>query len=141
MGTLTRDDMARVLANGGSVLYGGRLITRERDLPSAADLAGDDPVQQARAQAALQQQIAALQEQVAQLQQAEPQGAGHESSPDDHVFTEIVGWELTRRLIAAGYGSPYAVDRATDAQLLAVEGVGAATLKKLRAATAGAGQE
>lgn len=172
---LTRQQMEQAIKNGGSVLYGGRLITRTEHLPSDADLAEGNPEQEAAAAAALEAQIAALQAQRDRLGRARPvrtisgtveqggaplglgtqiggldqgvgsqqlpsvTGAGHEST--EHVFHSVVGEELTQKLIAAGYGSPYAVDQATDEQLLAIDGVGPKTLEKLRAATAGASKE
>lgn len=175
MGTLTREQMARVIEDGGSVLHGGRLITRLEHLPTEADLAKGNPEREAAAAAALDAQIAALMIQRDQLGQRTVRtgatvnpdhlatlqgalqpppgdlatdlgqpgqitaGAGHEST--EHVFHAVVGQELTDRLIAAGYGSPYAVDRATDEELRAIEGIGPKTLEKLRAATAGAGKE
>jgi predicted HD phosphohydrolase len=60
--------MEQAIREGGSVLYGGRIITRAEHLPSAAELAQGDPAAEAAAQADLQAQIADLQAQVAKLQ-------------------------------------------------------------------------
>jgi hypothetical protein len=69
MAQLTRDEMAAVIAGGGSVLYEGRTIWRAQDLPSEADLAQGDPEKEAAASASLQEQIAQLQADLAKLQQ------------------------------------------------------------------------
>jgi hypothetical protein len=69
---LSRDEMVKIIAGGGSVLHGGRIISREADLPSEADLAQGDPARAADVAADLQAQIAALQAQVAQLQAPTP---------------------------------------------------------------------
>lgn len=39
MPVMSRDDMMKVLRDGGSVLHGGRIIAHEHDLPTEADLA------------------------------------------------------------------------------------------------------
>lgn len=62
-------DMKRVLANGGSVWHGNRLIVTEADLPTAAELAKGDPVAEATTKQDLQAQIAALQAQYESLSQ------------------------------------------------------------------------
>ncbi len=67
---LSRAQMEDVIRNGGSVLHGGRLITRVEHLPTDADLAAGNPEQEAMAAAALEAQIAALQAQHARLTQA-----------------------------------------------------------------------
>jgi len=67
MGTLTRAEMEQVIANGGSVLHQGTLISSVDRLPSAADLAKGDPEAETAAANAMQQQIDALQEQIAKL--------------------------------------------------------------------------
>jgi hypothetical protein len=69
MATLSRDQMEAVIANGGSILYGGRLITRVEHLPSEADLAAGNPDAEAKAAERLQQQMDALQKQMARLQE------------------------------------------------------------------------
>jgi cell division protein FtsB len=69
MATLSRDQMEAVIANGGSILYGGRLITRVEHLPSEADLAAGDPTAEAKAAEKLERQMAQLQEQMKKLQE------------------------------------------------------------------------
>lgn len=72
MATLTRDEMEAVVKSGGSVLYGGKTLSRVEHLPSAAELAQGDPAKEAAATADLQAQIAELQAQLAQLQPSAP---------------------------------------------------------------------
>jgi hypothetical protein len=134
MGTLSRGEMEAAIAEGGSVLYGGHLISRVQDLPSAADLARGNPEQEAAAAAALEAQIAALQAQRAQLGQAAPTSQSGAAPTTEHPFVTVVGEEQADRLVLAGYETPDAVKSASDEELLAVEGVGQATLRKLRAA-------
>jgi hypothetical protein len=67
VGVLTRDDMQRVIADGGSVLHGRTVISRIDDLPSETDLARDDPAQLEHVRAALEAQRAALDAQLAHL--------------------------------------------------------------------------
>jgi hypothetical protein len=63
---MTRAQMEAVIAEGGSVLHQGRIISRAAHLPTEAELAQTD-AEKADASASLQAQIAALQAQVAQL--------------------------------------------------------------------------
>jgi hypothetical protein len=79
---MNRKEMEQVIAEGGSVLYEGRIITKAKDLPDAADLAiagAEDPDATAES---LDAQIKALQEKKAALVAAQkakakeqPQGA------------------------------------------------------------------
>lgn len=66
-GKLTYDGMRMVLRSGGSVMWQGRLINRESDLPNEAQLAQGDAVKTERARAALQAQLESLQSQLASL--------------------------------------------------------------------------
>jgi hypothetical protein len=66
--TISRAQMERAIREGGSVLYGGRVISRAEQLPSEAELAQGDPDAEAEAQANLQAQMAALQAQMERLQ-------------------------------------------------------------------------
>lgn len=70
--TLSREEMERVIREGGSVLYGGRTISRVQDLPNEVDLAqGDEAKQQALA-TDIDAQIAALITQRARLVSGAP---------------------------------------------------------------------
>lgn len=62
MATLTREQMEQVINGGGSVLVGGRLITRVQDLPSPAQLAAGNPEQEQATLADLQAQIRRLEQ-------------------------------------------------------------------------------
>lgn len=68
MGQLTRAEMERVIAEGGSVLHGGQHISQIKDLPTEADLAKGDPDKEQAAAGNLQAQIDALQAQLGALQ-------------------------------------------------------------------------
>lgn len=69
---LSRSEMEAVISGGGSVLHGGRIITRVQDLPSEAELAQGNPDATQAAQARLEAEVARLQEQLARLQQQPP---------------------------------------------------------------------
>lgn len=73
--SLSRAEMERTIAQGGSVLYQGRIISRAQDLPSEADLARGDPDAEAQTQTRLEAQIAELQAQVQRLQGGERKAA------------------------------------------------------------------
>lgn len=133
MGTLSRNEMEQVINSGGSVLLGGRLYTRVADLPNDAQLAAGDPEREAAAATTLQQQIAQMQAQLEQLQ-ASGQSAALQQPPAEHPLDTIVGSEFREKLTAAGVETPDDVREATDAQLLDIDGIGPATVKKLRAA-------
>lgn len=78
MAQMTRDEMAKVLDEGGSVFYRDKagalhLISRHDQLPSEADIAAKsgDAKKKAAARAALLESIAAQQEQLAVLDEPE----------------------------------------------------------------------
>lgn len=137
-GVLSRDEMEQVIRSGGSVVYQGRLIERVEHIPSAKELAGDDPDATNAAMQQLQDQMKRLQEQLAQFgpnqQQAgapvAPQNAGN-----DALAQMALTGEQGAALDKAGLASVEALRAASDDQILAVEGIGAATLKKIREAT------
>lgn len=137
MGVLTRSEMEQAIIQRGAVLYRGRIISRIQDLPSDADLAAGDPAQEAAAAAALDAQIAALQAQRARIgaDGASPE-IGPLSSPTV-TLDSVAGADVAERLRAGGVADGAALARADDDTLLAIEGVGPATLKKLRAAFGG----
>lgn len=133
MGILSRSEMEQAINAGGSVLYGGRLYTRIADLPNDAQLAAGDPEKETAAANAMQQQIATLQAQYEQLLAAQ-QAAGRGRGPSGGQPATDLAPEIAEKLSAAGYGTPEAIAAASDEQLLAVEGIGPATVKRLRAA-------
>lgn len=62
-----------------------------------------------------------------------------ESEPDTiEAITQLAGLddEIKAKLMAAGYETNAAVHEATDDELLAIEGIGSATLRKIRDALA-----
>jgi hypothetical protein len=160
---LSRNEMEQVIRNGGSVLHGGRILTKMEHLPTDADLAVGNPEQEAQAAAALEAQIVALQAQHARLTQAKapqtgapaagwqsPAGTGgvnataqpitHHPTPDARpTLADTVGQELADRLASAGYTTPEAIQAASDDDLLALKGIGPGTLRQLRQ-TYGAGR-
>lgn len=71
---LTRAGMEAAIRDRRSVLYQGRTITRVEDLPSAADLAGDDENALAAAEAGLQRQEEEIQRQRNLIQQRRGRG-------------------------------------------------------------------
>jgi hypothetical protein len=146
---LSRNQMEQVIRSGGSVLHGGRILTKPEHLPTDADLAVGNPEQEALAAAALEAQIAALQAQHDRLTQSRmPKTGTVAPSPESPptlqgtvqpppALADTVGQELADRLAAAGYGTPEAAAAASDEQLRAVEGVGPKTIERLRAAYGG----
>lgn len=54
--------------------------------------------------------------------------------PRQQTVADVVGQEYAEKLAAAGFDTPEQIARASDDDLLAIEGIGTATLKKLRAA-------
>jgi predicted flap endonuclease-1-like 5' DNA nuclease len=135
MAILTRPEMEQVIANGGSVLHSGRLLTRVEHLPTAADLAKGDPAAETVAANALKPQIADLQAQLNKLAApAQPAASGGTASmPDAPGLVETFGQQIADRLGAAGFDTPEKLAAASDADLLAIEGIGDGTLKKIRA--------
>jgi hypothetical protein len=112
--TLSREEMERVIREGGSVLYGGRTISRLEDLPNEVDLAqGDEAKQQALA-ADIDAQIAALITQRARLvsgapavqQQSAPPASGEASAAPPSGETTPPSGETT----PPGGGSPSSTD-------------------------------
>lgn len=74
MAVLSRNEMEQVIRGGGSVLHGGRIISRVQDLPNDADLAQGNPEQEQQLATALDIQIAAL------TQQRDRLGQGRQTS-------------------------------------------------------------
>jgi len=58
-------------------------------------------------------------------------------APDDPLAELVGGAKLAAALREAGYGDVSAIRAASDADLTGIEGIGEATLTKLRIATAG----
>lgn len=137
MGTLSRAEMAQVIQGGGSVLYLGRTLTSLAQLPSEAELAEGDPEQSAAVVSALDAQIQALQAQRDKLAMAgQSPTIGPVASPpaaQPHPLVEVFGQQIADRLTAAGYDTPEKVQAASDEDLLAIEGIGEGTVKKVRA--------
>lgn len=71
---LSRPEMEAIIGRGGSVLHGGRIITRVADLPRAEELAGDDPNAQAEALEALRGEQAETNRRIAALEDARAKG-------------------------------------------------------------------
>lgn len=137
---LTRAEMEQVIREGGSVLHGGRLISQVEQLPSAADLAQGDPVAESAVANALQEQIANLQAQLNKLTSpassalATSGGAPSTTPPASTPgLVETFGQQIADRLIGAGLDTPEKLAATSDADLLAIEGIGEGTLKKIRA--------
>lgn len=78
---LSRAEMEAVIAGGGSVLIGGRIIARAEDLPGEAELAQGDPAAEAAATDKLRTQMAALQEQLTALQEQQSARAAPAEEP------------------------------------------------------------
>lgn len=68
-GQLTRAGMEAVVRRGGSVLHGGRIVTRVEDLPSAAELSQGDQAAEQAARASIDERQAALDRERAVLDQ------------------------------------------------------------------------
>lgn len=106
-GMLSRQEMERVIQQGGAVLYRGRSIARVQDLPSEAELAQGDPQAELQAAANLQTQMAELQRQLAQLQPAAPSGEGGDETGDetgDQADVETTTERTRRRAKNGGEG-------------------------------------
>lgn len=71
---MTRAQMEKIIAGGGSVLHRGQILSTVGQLPTEADLAQSD-AEKADASASLQAQIAALQAQVDALSATQPGAA------------------------------------------------------------------
>lgn len=131
MATLTRGQMEQAIREGGSVLYGGQVITRIDHLPSEAELAKGDADKEAAAASDLQALIDALQAQLASLQtkqdaQPESEQAADSLLPDDFPFVA--------ELRAAGFTGADQVRSASDKQLASVSGIDKEAIKQIRAA-------
>jgi hypothetical protein len=72
MPTLNRKQMEQAIAEGGSVLYEGQVITRAEDLPTEAALAKGDPAKEQAAAADLQARISAMEAELATLRKEQP---------------------------------------------------------------------
>lgn len=70
---LTREQMEKIIADGGSVLYNGSIINQAGQLPSKAELAKGDPAQESAVQSELQAKMADLQAQLDLLKANAPQ--------------------------------------------------------------------
>jgi hypothetical protein len=71
MAQLTRTEMEAIIRGGGSISLGGRIVSRIDQLPSAAQLAGNDPAALAATVDDLEAQIKALQAQQKQVKAAQ----------------------------------------------------------------------
>lgn len=131
---LSRNEMEAVIRNGGSVLHGGRLLSKIEHLPTDADLAlaSGDTRQAGSVASALQAQMAALQGQIDQLAAAQGHTGDQHPQTGDHPFVALVGQQITEKLIAAGYDTPEAITATSDEELQAIDGVGPKTVKTLR---------
>ena len=68
---LTRDEMASVIQNGGSVLFQSRVISRVEDLPTPAEIGVIDPSQATKSLADLESARKAIDDQIAAMKVAE----------------------------------------------------------------------
>lgn len=83
MPTMSREEMERVLQDGGTVLYRGTIRTTAAELPGEAELAQGDPAKEAQARAGLEAQIAALRAELGLLQPVPAAtGTGTPSQPE-----------------------------------------------------------
>lgn len=78
-GNLTREGMLAALRGGGSVLFKGRSIVNEADIPTEAELAGDDPEQQEAALAGIRRTREDLDRQERLLMERRGQGPAKDS--------------------------------------------------------------
>jgi DNA uptake protein ComE-like DNA-binding protein len=129
---LTRTEMEKAIAEGGSVLVKGAIIARVEDLPTAAEIAQGDPAKEAAARQDLEAKVADLQSQLALLQGGAGQ-SGTQAQPD----LALDDAALAQKLRAAGFDTAEKIVAASDEELLKVPGVGQATVNKLRAAQQG----
>jgi hypothetical protein len=103
------------------VQLGGKVVT-----------SGVYEIEQRRADRLLRLQV------IAPVEAAEvPPGSGTpDPVSDDTAIGALVGHDLADRLAAAGYLTLADLEVASDEELLAIDGVGQATLKRLRALVA-----
>lgn len=135
-GMMSRAEMEQVIRSGGSVLHQGSVITRLELLPSEADLARGNPEQEAAVAEGLRAQLAELQAQLERLQAGgrgtQASGSPAQDAPPSGLGLTSVSRATEAALAEAGFASREALQAASDEQLLAVDGIGEATLKKLR---------
>lgn len=107
----TRAQLERIIADGGSVLHGGRHINRVEDLPTDEELAGDDDAAKQQIADDLQRQIADLQTRRDALladQAAEPEDEAGSDEPEDYsqmTRNELKAAARGRKLSFAGTAS------------------------------------
>lgn len=89
MATLTRKQMEQVLAQGGSVLYNGQVITQADALPTDADLAAGDPTREQALVAKLQADIAAKNAELESLRKSTQSQAPAAKKLDDMNVAEL----------------------------------------------------
>jgi DNA uptake protein ComE-like DNA-binding protein len=139
MAHLTRKEMEAAIAIGGSVLYKGQMLWQAGQLPTEADLAEGDAAQSAVVASSLDIQIAALQAQRDRMSIAMDAPKPIDNAPPLQPNTPVTSIDALDaptldKLAAAGYADAAALSTATDEQLLAIPGIGQATLTKIRAA-------
>ncbi len=78
---LTHEQMIATVRRGEGVMHNGRVITKEAELPTPAELAQGDPAAEANTLAALQQQMTDLQAQMALLQPGGQASAEQPATP------------------------------------------------------------
>ena len=80
---LTRAEMEQVIKDGGSVMYGGRVLNRAEHLPSEAELAQGNPAAEAAAESNLMAEADRISQQLQLLQsrQAPPAKQGETAPP------------------------------------------------------------
>lgn len=61
---LSRSEIEKIVNRGESVVWNGRVIRNREDIPSATELAGDDPLHRAAAVKDLEEQVKKLQAQL-----------------------------------------------------------------------------
>lgn len=133
MGQLSRAEMETAIRDGGSVLYGGQTLWQIGQLPSEADLAEGDPLAEAAVASALDVQIAHLTAQRARFNARGQSATLQPPTSAQGGLAEALGQPAADALTAAGLDTPAALAAASDADLLAIPGIGDATLKKIRA--------
>lgn len=126
---LNRDDMVKVLRQGGGVGYGGRVITKESDLPTEAELVQNDPARAAEVAEQLRQSIQALQQQLATVDSLTGNSETRDSEVSPLSAEELQ--VLAQRAARAGAASPLA---GTDGSFLNDDELGAASVEELHPA-------